>query len=99
MEQAPLPTRKRKTALEWAEARRGQRTRTQPNALRDWLEQKPRPMTKLRFAELIGCSSAYVSMLLADNAPYPSREIARRIGVVTEGEVTPNDLAGYPPDD
>jgi hypothetical protein len=56
-------------------------------------------MTKQRFAELIGCTAAYVSMLLADNAPWPGRDIARRIAIVTEGEVTPNDLAGYPPED
>lgn len=75
------------------------RPRSEPNRLREWLQRKPRPMTKQRFAELIGCTAAYVSMLLADNAPWPGREIARRIAIVTEGEVTPNDLAGYPPED
>ncbi|MER9336028.1 helix-turn-helix transcriptional regulator [Mesorhizobium sp. M0293] len=75
------------------------RPRSEPNRLREWLQRKPRPMTKQRFADLIGCTAAYVSMLLADNAPWPGREIARRIAIVTEGEVTPNDLAGYPPDD
>lgn len=75
------------------------RPRSEPNKLREWLQRKPRPMTKQRFADLIGCTAAYVSMLLADNAPWPGREIARRIAIVTEGEVTPNDLAGYPPGD
>lgn len=71
--------------------------RTQPNVLRSWLEQEPVPMTKKRFAQLIGVSQSYVSMLLADGAPWPNKDIVRRIGVVTEGAVTPNDLAGYPP--
>ena len=75
------------------------RPRALPNALRDWLERTPRPMSKQRFAELLGCTAAYVSMLLADDAPWPGRDIALRIGIVTEGEVTPNDLAGYPPAD
>lgn len=75
------------------------RSRDRPNMLRDWLERRPRPMSKQRFAELIGVTAAYVSMLVADDAPWPGRDIALRIGVVTEGEVTPNDLAGYPPAD
>jgi len=73
------------------------RPRTQPNALRDWLEAVPPPMTKIEFAKRIGVSASLVSMLIADNAPWPSREVVRRIGVVTRGAVTPNDLAGYPP--
>lgn len=56
-------------------------------------------MTKYRFAELIGVTPAYVSWLVADDAPWPGRTIAQRIGIVTEGAVTPNDLAGYPPGD
>jgi len=92
---------KRKTRAEWARARspKGRRSRLQPNALRDWLERKPKPMTKARFAELIGCSGAYVSILLTDDPPWPSRPIALRIGIVTEGQVTPDILAGYPPRD
>jgi hypothetical protein len=73
------------------------RPRSVPNALRNWLEQDPAPMTKIAFARKIGVSPAYVSMLVADDAPWPGREIVRRIGVVTRGAVTPNDLAGYPP--
>lgn len=79
--------------------RSGGRLRSVPNRLRDWLEQEPAPMSKRRFAELIGVTPSYVSMLVADNAPWPGRDIARLIGIVTEGEVTPNDLAGYPPGD
>ena len=92
---------RRKTRAEWAEARKrtGHRTRLQPNRLRDWLEGTPRPMSKQRFAELLGCTAAYVSMLLADDAPWPGKELSLRIGIITEGVVTPNDLAGYPPTD
>jgi hypothetical protein len=74
------------------------RPRNTPNPLRAWLEQEPAPMSKAQFARLIGCSKSYVSMLLADGAPWPSRRLALRIAIVTEGVVTPNDLAGYPPD-
>jgi hypothetical protein len=71
------------------------RPRMQPNKLRDWLERRPRPMTKIDFAHEVGCSPAYLSQLLADNPCWPNREFARRIGEVTKGAVTPNDLAGY----
>jgi len=83
-----------KVRTDW---RRQPRPRTSPNVLRDWLEGQPRPMTKLRFAELVGVTPSYVSMLLADGAPWPGREIARRIGEASGGAVTPNDLAGYSP--
>lgn len=66
-----------------------------PSALRAWFEQRPQPMTKAAFAAAVGCSASFVSQLCADNAPWPRRDIARRIGEVTKGEVTPNDLAGY----
>jgi DNA-binding transcriptional regulator YdaS (Cro superfamily) len=52
-------------------------------------------MTRSAFAAAIGVSNSFVSQLCADNGPWPRREIARRIGEVTKGEVTPNDLAGY----
>ena len=82
-------------------AKRGRKPRPRkgPNPLRLWLEAYPPPMSKVYFAELLGVSPSYISQLIADTAPWPGREIARRIGVVTNGEVTPNDLAGYPPDD
>lgn len=54
-------------------------------------------MSKALFARLIGVTTGYVTMLVADNPPYPKRAIAVRIAIVTEGAVTPNDLAGYPP--
>lgn len=79
------------------EKRRPAKPRDAPNKLRDWLENRPRPMSKLDFANLIGCTPSYLSMLLADGAPWPNREIVLRIADVTAGVVTPNDLAGYPP--
>lgn len=65
------------------------------NKLRDWLEADPPPMTKTAFAELIGVTPSYVSLLIKDNPPWPGREVSRRIGIVTKGVVTPNILAGY----
>lgn len=73
------------------------RSRAKPNKLRDWLEHRPRPMSKIDFAEQIGVSPAYVSQLISDLMPWPRREVTVAIGVVTKGAVTPNDLAGYPP--
>lgn len=75
------------------------RTRLRPNALRDWFDVRPKIMSKLRFAQLVGVSPSFVSQLTSDTPPWPSRDIAQRIAVVTEGAVTPNDLAGYPPVD
>jgi hypothetical protein len=78
---------------------RTKRTRLYANPLRDWLERPPKPMSKARFAQLVGITTGYVSMLVADDPPYPKREVQLRIAAVTEGCVTPNDLAGYPPGD
>lgn len=66
------------------------------NKLRQWFNQKPRPMTKTRFAEQVGCTPSYVSQLMRDTPPWPGRDIARRIAIATDGFVTPNDLAGLP---
>ncbi|PAP94016.1 hypothetical protein [Mesorhizobium wenxiniae] len=65
------------------------------NKLAQWLNADPKPMAKIDFAEKIGVSPGYVSQLCADNPPWPGRIIAKKIGEVTEGAVTPNDLAGY----
>ncbi|MER8619204.1 helix-turn-helix domain-containing protein [Mesorhizobium sp. M1409] len=54
-------------------------------------------MTKRAFAEAVGITSSYVSQLTRDTPPWPGRELAMRIAEVTEGYVTPNDLAGYQP--
>jgi hypothetical protein len=71
------------------------RPRDEPNPLREWLEQVPPPMSKSAFAKAIGCTSSYISMLLADTAPWPNKEMAQRIAKVTKGAVTPNKLIGY----
>jgi hypothetical protein len=74
---------------------RKRRTRSKPNRLRDYLA--ARKVVKGEFAKQIGCEPPYLSMLLADDAPWPTREIQLRIAIATNGEVTPNDLAGWPP--
>lgn len=80
-------------------AKMARKPRKKPNVLRAWFAQKPRPMSKRRFATLIGVTPSYVSQLTSDDPPWPGRELSQRIGIVTEGAVTPNDLAGYPPID
>lgn len=65
------------------------------NKLAQWLNADPKPMAKTDFAERIGVSPGYVSQLCSDTPPWPGRTIAKRIGEVTDGAVTPNDLAGY----
>jgi DNA-binding transcriptional regulator YdaS (Cro superfamily) len=72
-------------------------SRRRSRTLRKWFSQRPSPMTKLAFAKAIGVSPSYVSQLTSDDPPWPGRDLARRIGVVTKGQVTPNDLAGYSP--
>lgn len=74
---------------------RKRRARSKPNRLRDYIA--ARKVVKGEFAKQIGCEPPYLSMLLADDAPWPTREIQLRIATVTKGEVTPNDLAGWPP--
>lgn len=68
------------------------------NKLASWLDRRPKPMTKDAFAKAIGVSPSYVSQLTKDDPPWPGREVARAIAIVTKGAVTPNDLAGYRPD-
>jgi len=65
------------------------------NKLAAWLNAEPKPMSRTAFADRIGVTPGYVSQLCGDNPPWPGREIAKRIGEVTGGDVTPNDLAGY----
>lgn len=69
------------------------------NRLRQWFALRPRPMTKLEFARQLGVTSSYVSQLTKDSPPWPSRELQRQIGIITNGFVTPNDLAGYQPEE
>ncbi|HEU4986894.1 MAG TPA: hypothetical protein VFT89_07500 [Rhizobiaceae bacterium] len=65
------------------------------NKLAQWLNADPKPMAKSAFATAIGVTPGYVSQLCGTNPPWPGREVARRIAEVTEGAITPNDLAGY----
>jgi transcriptional regulator with XRE-family HTH domain len=69
----------------------------QPNKLRDWFDGHRKVMTKTEFARLLGTSTSYVSQLCSDNPPWPGRQIALRIALITRGKVTPNDLANFPP--
>jgi DNA-binding transcriptional regulator YdaS (Cro superfamily) len=63
--------------------------------LGDWFELDPRPMSKYRFAKEVGVTPSYVTRLCKRvNPPWPGRELARKIGEVTGGWITPNDLAG-----
>ena len=65
------------------------------NKLKQWFQQKPRPMSKVAFAREIGCSGGYVSQLCRDTPPWPGRALARRIAEVTNGFVRPDDWAGF----
>lgn len=65
------------------------------NKLAQWLNAEPKPMTKTAFAAALTVTPGYVSQLCGDNPPWPGRELSRRIAEITEGAVTPNDLAGY----
>lgn len=69
--------------------------RSMSNKLAQWLNADPKPISKAAFAEAIGVTPGYISQLCSDNPPWPGRDIAKRIGEVTNGAVTPNDLAGY----
>lgn len=68
------------------------------NALEEYFATHP-AMSKRRFSRIIGVTPSYVSQLTSPDPPWPGREIARRIGEATGGVVTPNDLAGYTPED
>lgn len=65
------------------------------NKLAQWLNADPKPISKVAFAEAIGVTPGYISQLCGEDPPWPGRDIAKRIGEVTNGAVTPNDLAGY----
>lgn len=65
------------------------------NKLAEWLNANPKPMTKTAFAAAIEVTPGYVSQLCSDDPPWPGREVALRIADVTDGVITPNDLAGF----
>jgi hypothetical protein len=69
--------------------------RVKYNRLRKWFERDPQPMSLKQFAVELGVTPSYVSQLCRDDPPWPKRHIARKIGIITRGYVTPNHLAGF----
>jgi DNA-binding transcriptional regulator YdaS (Cro superfamily) len=69
------------------------------NKLAQWLNADPKPMSKVAFAAAIDVTPGYVSQLCSDNPPWPGRAKSLKIAEVTDGAVTPNDLAGYVAED
>ena len=45
-------------------------------------------MKQRHFAERLGCTQQYVTLLLSDTPPWPSRRILREIIRITDGAVT-----------
>lgn len=61
---------------------------TTVNPLRAWFQKFPRPMLQKDFAQLAGISQSFLTALLSDAPPWPSRTTMRRIEELTDGEVT-----------
>lgn len=72
------------------------RPRLDYNPLREYLAQPGAPSQR-EFARTVGVSDAYLSQLIADGAPWPSRGVQMRIAAATLGVVDPNAWAGWPP--
>jgi transcriptional regulator with XRE-family HTH domain len=72
------------------------RPRLDYNPLRAFLAQDGAP-TQREFARAVGVSEPYLSQLIADGAPWPSRDVLMRIAIVTRGVVDPNAWCGWPP--
>lgn len=73
---------------------------TTPNPLRAWFESFPRPMLQKDFAKLAGISQSFLTSLLTDTPPWPSRTVMRKITELTKGAVTADmwvELADPPP--
>lgn len=68
------------------------KTRNDPNHLREWLERNG--LKKIDFAKQVGITPSFLSMLIADNPPWPSRAVVHAISEATNFEVTANELAG-----
>lgn len=77
------------------ETTRQPRQRQDPNPIREYLEADPAPMTKAEFARRVGITKPYLSMLLADDPPWPGRDICLAIARVSRGKIDPNKLAGW----
>lgn len=67
------------------------------NKLRDWFARQKPAVTKAQFAAEIGVTTSYVYQLMKDDPPWPKKEIVLRIAIFTDGYVSPNDMAGWPP--
>jgi len=72
------------------------RPRVDYNPLRAFLAQDGAPSQR-DFARIIGVSEAYLSQLIADGPPWPSRDVLMRIAAATRGVVDPNAWCGWPP--
>lgn len=68
------------------------KTRNDPNHLREWLDRNG--LKKVDFAKQVGITPSFLSMLLADDPPWPSRRVVHAIAEATNFEVTANELAG-----
>lgn len=74
---------------------RPHKPRVKSNPLRKWFQRKSKPMSLKAFSVQLGVTPGYISQLCSDSPPWPKRHIARQIGVITRGAVTPNMLAGF----
>lgn len=70
-------------------------TKRKVRTLEEWFSLDPRPMSKYRFAKELGITPSYVTRLCKPNGPWPGRQLAKKIGEVTRGFVTANDLCGF----
>lgn len=60
------------------------------NRLAQWLEENG--ISRSAFAERIGVSPSYVTLLCSDEAAWPGRGVAARIAEATDGAITINDF-------
>jgi hypothetical protein len=66
------------------------------NPLRAWFNRFPKPMLQKDFARLAGISRSFMTLLLSDAPPWPSRMLMRRITELTKGAVTAEDWVRLP---
>jgi transcriptional regulator with XRE-family HTH domain len=61
------------------------------NPLRRWFDQEPRPMAQAEFCRRTGISQAFLTTLLLERPPWPTRARLRRIVKATKGAVTADE--------
>ncbi len=66
------------------------------NPLRAWFAQEPKPMLQREFMAKVGISQSFLTSLLSDRPPWPSRETMRRIVKLTNGAVTADQWMAMP---